>query len=91
MAQNGNHGSVDGNDPHLQGSTDHTVWMTSDHYMICASVLQSTPQIIYTEHHRVILRLLTCALSEFVIHAVIKGEYLVKNTTDIRIDVIFYD
>jgi len=23
--------------------------------------------------------------------AVIKGEYLVKNTTDIRIDVIFYD
>jgi len=25
------------------------------------------------------------------LYFVIKGEYLVKNTTDIRIDVIFYD
>ena len=38
--------------------------------MICASVLQSTPQVKYTEHHRVILCLLICSVSELVIHAV---------------------
>ena len=38
--------------------------------MICASVLESTPQVKYTEHHGVILRLLICSVSDLVIHAV---------------------
>ena len=34
---------------------------------------------------------LDATISDFIVNQLIKGQYLVKNTTDIRIDVIFYD